>query len=216
MGPMHGPKPDTSSVSQPEPAFPELFGRYIPPLSPPRPFDALTCLVCCCAGGRAGMLSPEGRAMLNWGLGARDAVANNARIAPVFPCLRRGPRPRLLHAVCPEADPRAGSRLDGRKPPGYSAGRAEDAAGTARNQHHVETMRCSCPHFRSMIGEIWAARSEQTGKPKNYSHLRRPLVRLFYRSFAVNGGPRRIRTPDPLIRSQVLYPAELSVRPGSI
>ena len=26
------------------------------------------------------------------------------------------------------------------------------------------------------------------------------------------GGPRRIRTPDPLIRSQVLYPAELSVR----
>ena len=27
-----------------------------------------------------------------------------------------------------------------------------------------------------------------------------------------NGGPRRIRTPDPLIRSQVLYPAELSVR----
>ena len=30
----------------------------------------------------------------------------------------------------------------------------------------------------------------------------------------VHGGPRRIRTPDPLIRSQVLYPAELSVRPG--
>ena len=28
----------------------------------------------------------------------------------------------------------------------------------------------------------------------------------------VDGGPRRIRTPDPLIRSQVLYPAELSVR----
>ena len=27
-----------------------------------------------------------------------------------------------------------------------------------------------------------------------------------------DGGPRRIRTPDPLIRSQVLYPAELSVR----
>jgi hypothetical protein len=27
----------------------------------------------------------------------------------------------------------------------------------------------------------------------------------------VGGGPRRIRTPDPLIRSQVLYPAELSV-----
>ncbi len=29
-----------------------------------------------------------------------------------------------------------------------------------------------------------------------------------------SGGPRRIRTPDPLIRSQVLYPAELSVRNG--
>ena len=29
------------------------------------------------------------------------------------------------------------------------------------------------------------------------------------------GGPRRIRTPDPLIRSQVLYPAELSVRKGA-
>ena len=26
-----------------------------------------------------------------------------------------------------------------------------------------------------------------------------------------SGAPRRIRTPDPLIRSQVLYPAELSV-----
>jgi hypothetical protein len=26
-----------------------------------------------------------------------------------------------------------------------------------------------------------------------------------------NGAPGRIRTPDPLIRSQVLYPAELPV-----
>ena len=31
-----------------------------------------------------------------------------------------------------------------------------------------------------------------------------------------SGGPRRIRTPDPLIRSQVLYPAELSVRESGI
>ena len=30
------------------------------------------------------------------------------------------------------------------------------------------------------------------------------------------GGPRRIRTPDPLIRSQVLYPAELSVHTEGI
>ena len=27
-----------------------------------------------------------------------------------------------------------------------------------------------------------------------------------------NGAPGRIRTPDPLIRSQVLYPAELPVQ----
>ena len=33
-------------------------------------------------------------------------------------------------------------------------------------------------------------------------------------SEAIRGGPRRIRTPDPLIRSQVLYPAELSVHLG--
>jgi hypothetical protein len=37
---------------------------------------------------------------------------------------------------------------------------------------------------------------------------------IYLREF--NGGPRRIRTPDPLIRSQVLYPAELSVREGGI
>ena len=32
----------------------------------------------------------------------------------------------------------------------------------------------------------------------------------------ISGGPRRIRTPDPLIRSQVLYPAELSVHRAEI
>ncbi len=30
----------------------------------------------------------------------------------------------------------------------------------------------------------------------------------------VSGAPGRIRTPDPLIRSQILYPAELPVRRG--
>ena len=30
--------------------------------------------------------------------------------------------------------------------------------------------------------------------------------------FQKNGAPGKIRTPDPLIRSQVLYPAELPVR----
>ncbi len=40
------------------------------------------------------------------------------------------------------------------------------------------------------------------------------LKNKYLRGF--NGGPRRIRTPDPLIRSQVLYPAELSVREGVI
>ena len=39
-------------------------------------------------------------------------------------------------------------------------------------------------------------------------------VKLSNRQFWESGGPRRIRTPDPLIRSQVLYPAELSVREG--
>ncbi len=29
-----------------------------------------------------------------------------------------------------------------------------------------------------------------------------------------NGAPRRIRTPDLLIRSQTLYPAELGARKG--
>ena len=33
--------------------------------------------------------------------------------------------------------------------------------------------------------------------------------------FRISGGPRRIRTPDPLIRSQVLYPAELPVHSRS-
>ena len=32
-----------------------------------------------------------------------------------------------------------------------------------------------------------------------------------YSSLSVYGAPGRIRTPDPLIRSQVLYPAELPV-----
>ena len=34
---------------------------------------------------------------------------------------------------------------------------------------------------------------------------------LICKSLIVSGAPREIRTPDPLIRSQVLYPAELSV-----
>ena len=34
---------------------------------------------------------------------------------------------------------------------------------------------------------------------------------LLYKSKR-NGAPGKIRTPDPLIRSQVLYPAELRVR----
>ena len=32
-----------------------------------------------------------------------------------------------------------------------------------------------------------------------------------YSSLVIYGAPGRIRTPDPLIRSQVLYPAELPV-----
>jgi hypothetical protein len=32
-----------------------------------------------------------------------------------------------------------------------------------------------------------------------------------FKKLGENGAPGRIRTPDPLIRSQVLYPAELPV-----
>ena len=39
-----------------------------------------------------------------------------------------------------------------------------------------------------------------------------PLVLLnLFRKLGESGAPGRIRTPDPLIRSQVLYPAELPV-----
>lgn len=39
------------------------------------------------------------------------------------------------------------------------------------------------------------------------------LVRTAYRlNSKESGAPRKIRTPDPLIRSQVLYPAELWAR----
>jgi hypothetical protein len=45
--------------------------------------------------------------------------------------------------------------------------------------------------------------------------IRYPLIHLLIINYFMrSGGPRRIRTPDPLIRSQVLYPAELSVRGG--
>ena len=39
----------------------------------------------------------------------------------------------------------------------------------------------------------------------NVNHQQNQVLKIIF------GGPRRIRTPDPLIRSQVLYPAELSV-----
>ena len=42
-----------------------------------------------------------------------------------------------------------------------------------------------------------------------------PLILMsLFRQIGESGAPRRIRTPDPLIRSQVLYPAELSVPLG--
>ena len=42
------------------------------------------------------------------------------------------------------------------------------------------------------------------------------MLGMLMLTILVCGGPRRIRTPDPLIRSQVLYPAELSVRRAEI
>ncbi len=44
-----------------------------------------------------------------------------------------------------------------------------------------------------------------------FSRLRRPTP-IFISSFQETGAGERIRTPDPLIRSQVLYPTELPVR----
>jgi hypothetical protein len=41
--------------------------------------------------------------------------------------------------------------------------------------------------------------------PSNFNRLR-----------GLSGGLGRIRTPDPLIRSQVLYPTELPVRGGGV
>ena len=35
---------------------------------------------------------------------------------------------------------------------------------------------------------------------------------VWYEYAAENGAPGEIRTPDPLVRSQVLYPAELRAR----
>ena len=38
-------------------------------------------------------------------------------------------------------------------------------------------------------------------------------IQLSYRRInLLNGAPEEIRTPDPLVRSQVLYPAELRAR----
>ena len=38
-------------------------------------------------------------------------------------------------------------------------------------------------------------------------------IQLSYgRKYPGNGAPEEIRTPDPLVRSQVLYPAELRAR----
>ena len=50
----------------------------------------------------------------------------------------------------------------------------------------------------------------------NTKNILKLHIKIIIDGGEVNGGPRRIRTPDPLIRSQVLYPAELSVRVGSI
>lgn len=45
---------------------------------------------------------------------------------------------------------------------------------------------------------------------QKYPIFNKSLINIYF--LMASGGPRRIRTPDPLIRSQVLYPAELSVR----
>ena len=64
-------------------------------------------------------------------------------------------------------------------------------------------------------GRFLVAR-ENTPKPlinKGFQEISRKLAGVFLRRF---GGPRKIRTPDLLIRSQALYPAELWVRCGAV
>ena len=50
-------------------------------------------------------------------------------------------------------------------------------------------------------GRMWGRNNQKSAKR---------LIYIIF--FVVNGGLGRIRTPDPLIRSQVLYPTELPVR----
>jgi hypothetical protein len=49
----------------------------------------------------------------------------------------------------------------------------------------------------------------------NYLFLGR-FMRELVRDFLEFGAPREIRTPDQLVRSQLLYPAELWARGGGI
>ncbi len=53
---------------------------------------------------------------------------------------------------------------------------------------------------QDLWGRMWGRLFNNTNK-----------ILFLYVKIRRSGGPRRIRTPDPLIRSQVLYPAELSV-----
>ena len=52
--------------------------------------------------------------------------------------------------------------------------------------------------------------------PQRQQRKRPPYATRLNSGKGGSGGPRRIRTPDPLIRSQVLYPAELSVHCGGV
>ena len=91
-------------------------------------------------------------------------------------------------------------------------GQAKSSARPCWNRTYQRvSCACSSGHF-SALG---ADHQNQIGGYIGGRKIRKSAKLLFlFNKIRGSGGPRRIRTPDPLIRSQVLYPAELSVREG--
>ena len=85
----------------------------------------------------------------------------------------------------------------------------EDAHDTLVQRMETTTLKGSPPRVagNKMSKECLALNRKSQRNILFYLIFRPPPL-----SILESGGPRRIRTPDPLIRSQVLYPAELSVR----
>lgn len=101
------------------------------------------------------------------------------------------------------------------------AWRCPKAVGRAAITPAPESLRPHCNHSATTAQtqcrpqERLQQRLRDGSAPRSGMRIRTPKQLLIFNDLGkTNGGPRRIRTPDPLIRSQVLYPAELSVRVG--